>query len=387
MCVCNMSVRGVESGHYIPPLPPGGVSSSQSNGLAQALSPTGTPQYKCSCGFSAVRYRYVSQHSSAYVEDDAEITGADVAVLEAMRRRPQRFDAQLAELIRQQSTSRDMTSQIIAETYLERECSEATMLRGRLDIILKSNFDYKVTKMDINDIKVLFNMAMDTACRAMESSMPSTQSNKTSAVSWWAYQRGARELVSCNASSKLIVDDLQREPTETETMSILTSIRNSLHTHAPRWASLLPIYTPSSTGATVTTGGPLTWRQFEKRLGRPSALTRPDAVSALIGRPEPVPDVVVQTESRDFVAVSPLALKLWDRLLLEPYSAPKDVVYVAITPDLRTVAERTRQFLRELSKTYENHRFGRHCALARPKTLPDALFKVDFVSMSHNPDR
>jgi hypothetical protein len=158
-------------------------------------------------------------------------------------------------------------------------------------------------------------------------------------------------------------------------MCVLTAIRDTLGKHTPRCASLASLYQQQST----IEHGPLTWRQFERRLGRPSAFTRADAAAALMGRAEPVPDVVVQTE-RDFIAVSPLALKLWDRLLLEPYSPPKDVVYVSIGPDVRMVVERARHFFRELSKTYENHRFGRHCPLSRPKTLPDGIFKVTYAS-------
>ncbi len=44
-------------------------------------------------------------------------------------------------------------------------------------------------------------------------------------------------------------------------------------------------------------------------------------------------------------------------------------------PDVKCIVERSRLFFRELSKTYENHRFGKHCALARPQ-LPDGFAKV-----------
>lgn len=94
--------------------------------------------------------------------------------------------------------------------------------------------------------------------------------------------------------------------------------------------------------------GPLTWRAFDKlldtnhatrfnvgRAGTPRFMCNSNTLLAS----EPVPHVLVQNE-RDLIAISPLSLRLWDRLLLEPYSPPKDVIYVALLPDVRHIVDR-----------------------------------------------
>lgn len=63
------------------------------------------------------------------------------------------------------------------------------------------------------------------------------------------------------------------------------------------------------------------------------------------GRPEPVPQILVSME-RDPLAVSPQTLRLWERLMLEPYDQPKDVVYVGVVPDNTVVVERAKTFFR-----------------------------------------
>jgi hypothetical protein len=204
VCVCTNSIRGVESGQYVPTTSAAGLSTHT------PLSPTGLQSAghvgsKCSCGFSAVRYRQVSQYSSAYAEDECEVV-PEAGIWETMRKRPAApVDLLLAELIRQQATHRDVPCQVISETYLERQCSEATMVRGKLDAMPRGSGDYKVSRVDIHDLKILFNMALECACRAMDSTMP-TQQQKTT-INFWAYSRAARELVS--------VADRARFPTHT----------------------------------------------------------------------------------------------------------------------------------------------------------------------------
>ncbi len=55
----------------------------------------------------------------------------------------------------------------------------------------------------------------------------------------------------------------------------------------------------------------------------------------------------------DIVSVAPNALRFWKKLLLEPFSGPRDVAYVVVAPDSDLVLENTKQFFKELSGLYE----------------------------------
>lgn len=95
--------------------------------------------------------------------------------------------------------------------------------------------------------------------------------------------------------------------------------------------------------------GPLTWREFHRLAGRG------------IGQcePQPVPSVVVGHD-KEWLCVSPYALQFWDKLLLEPYSHPRDIAYIVVSPDNNFITARVKTFFKELSTTYEMCRLGRH---------------------------
>ena len=68
--------------------------------------------------------------------------------------------------------------------------------------------------------------------------------------------------------------------------------------------------------------------------------------------PQPIPPIIVGSE-KDFVSLSPLAIKYWEKLLLEPYAYPRDVAYIVVAPDSDFVLHKVRTFFRELSAVYE----------------------------------
>ena len=45
-----------------------------------------------------------------------------------------------------------------------------------------------------------------------------------------------------------------------------------------------------------------------------------------------IPSVIAGFD-RDWVAIAPLAIPHWDRLLLEPFSKPRDIAFKALAPD------------------------------------------------------
>ena len=95
--------------------------------------------------------------------------------------------------------------------------------------------------------------------------------------------------------------------------------------------------------------GPLTWREFHRLAGRG------------IGQcePQPIPSVVVGHD-KEWLCISPYALHFWDKLLLEPYSYPRDIAYIVITPDNDFITSRVKTYFKELSTTYEMCRLGKH---------------------------
>lgn len=101
--------------------------------------------------------------------------------------------------------------------------------------------------------------------------------------------------------------------------------------------------------------GPLTWRQFHRMAGRGNED---------LCEPQPVPPLLVGHD-RDWVSLSPYALRHWERLALEPYSYPRDVAYVVLAPHAPALHDPLLAFFRALSCSYEAARLGRHRPLRR----------------------
>ncbi|XP_060810742.1 mediator of RNA polymerase II transcription subunit 13 [Amyelois transitella] len=96
--------------------------------------------------------------------------------------------------------------------------------------------------------------------------------------------------------------------------------------------------------------GPLTWRQFHRLAGRGNED---------LCEPQPVPPLLVGHD-RDWISLSPYAIRHWERLSLEPYSYARDVAYVVLAAEGDVLTEPLRTFFRELSTAYEACRLGRH---------------------------
>lgn len=64
--------------------------------------------------------------------------------------------------------------------------------------------------------------------------------------------------------------------------------------------------------------------------------------------PEAVPNIVVASE-KDAVITSPQIVRLWEKMSLEPYDQPKDVLYIGVVPDNLICIEKTKKYLIDLS--------------------------------------
>lgn len=90
--------------------------------------------------------------------------------------------------------------------------------------------------------------------------------------------------------------------------------------------------------------------------------------------PEPIPALLVSSADKDWLTISPYAIKFWDKLNLEPYSKSKNIAYVVLMPDFSAnpsdassdlppeldECEVVRDYFKELSSTYELCRLGLH---------------------------
>ena len=98
--------------------------------------------------------------------------------------------------------------------------------------------------------------------------------------------------------------------------------------------------------------GPLTWQHFCRLAfrdsqtgaanqhthssGGSSGSTQPTNSSlhnGLTHEPEPIPALLVASAEKDWLAVSPYAIKFWDKLNLEPYSKQKNIAYISLIPE------------------------------------------------------
>lgn len=112
----------------------------------------------------------------------------------------------------------------------------------------------------------------------------------------------------------------------------------------------------SPTGAPVVPTppcqGPLTWRQFHQSSGRGTE----DQCE-----PQPIPTLLVGHHvEKNHLALSPFALKFWDKLSLEPYAPGHNMFYLVISPNNQSILEHVITFFKELSNTYELMKLGKH---------------------------
>jgi mediator of RNA polymerase II transcription subunit 13 len=107
--------------------------------------------------------------------------------------------------------------------------------------------------------------------------------------------------------------------------------------------------------------GPLTWRQFHQASGRGTD----DQCE-----PQPIPNLLTSYHvDKSHIAVSPFALKFWDKLLLEPYAPGHNIFYLVIAPNNQNIISQTKAFFEELGNTYELMKLGKHIPIGRGLVL------------------
>ncbi|XP_057674816.1 mediator of RNA polymerase II transcription subunit 13-like isoform X1 [Corythoichthys intestinalis] len=343
ICACNMNVKGADVGVYIP-------------------DSTCEDQYRCMCGFSAIVNRQLAHGTGLFLEDELDIYGRPSEVGRAAERRLAlcRRDSMMGDprAKRPQDTAPASPSVLV---LLQEQCSQP--------------------------IPSLASLHLPHSC--------SSYSRKGALLqSWLSEKQWADGSDACVECYNALEQGLQYVDNSTGGKVDPTVVRSTAlhpwpHTNVVDMSmlssqdmvrlllSLQPFLQDAiqkkRTGRTWDNiqhvQGPLTWQQFHKMAGRGSYGSEESP------EPLPIPTVLLGYDrERDFLALSPLALPFWEKLLLEPYGGQRDVAYVVLCPNSTPLLAAARSFFQELSAVYETCRLGKHRPLA--KVSLDGIIRV-----------
>uniref|UniRef100_A0A8C9Z5H6 Mediator of RNA polymerase II transcription subunit 13 n=1 Tax=Sander lucioperca TaxID=283035 RepID=A0A8C9Z5H6_SANLU len=334
ICACNMNVKGADVGVYIP-------------------DSTCEDQYRCMCGFSAIVNRRLAHGTGLFLEDELDIYGRtsevgraaerrlalcrrDPAMGDPRAKRPQ--DAApaspLVMILLQEQCSHPISS--LASLHLPLSCS----CHGRKGALLQSWMSEKQWA-DGSDACVDCYNALEQGLQYVDNHTGGKVDPaivRSTALHSWPHTN----VVDMNMLSS---QDMVR---------ILLSLQPFLQDAIQKkrtgrtWENIQHVQ------------GPLTWQQFHKMAGRGSYGSEESP------EPLPIPTVLLGYDrEREFLALSPLALTFWEKLLLEPYGGQRDVAYVVLCPNSPSLLAAARAFFQELSAVYETCRLGKHRPLAQ----------------------
>ncbi|XP_061703731.1 mediator of RNA polymerase II transcription subunit 13-like isoform X3 [Syngnathoides biaculeatus] len=343
ICACNMNVKGADVGVYIP-------------------DSTCEDQYRCMCGFSAIVNRQLAHGTGLFLEDELDIYGRASEVGRAAERRLAlcRRDPTLgdARAKRPQDAAPACPSVVV---LLQEQCSQPISSLASLHLphgysgysrsgaLLQSWMSEKQWA-DGSDACVECYNALEQGLQYVDNSTggkvdpavvrstalhPWPQTNVVD-MSMLSSQDMVRLLLSLQP---FLQDAIQKKRT------------------GRTWDNIQHVQ------------GPLTWQQFHKMAGRGSYGSEESP------EPLPIPTVLLGYDrERDFLALSPLALPFWEKLLLEPYGGQRDVAYVVLCPNSPPLLAAARTFFQELSSVYETCRLGKHRPLT--KMSRDGIIRV-----------
>ncbi|XP_014678216.1 PREDICTED: mediator of RNA polymerase II transcription subunit 13-like [Priapulus caudatus] len=301
---------------------------------------SGESQYKCTCGFSAVRNRACAYNSGLFYEDELDITGAREDLDGSYRLKP--------PLVKLPDDGKEEKWPQVLITIMQAQCST---LFSSLTLLFKFTKPYlrssaepahkELRELELMDGCEACMNALDQSRQYWDGCSSGKQDKALlrSCIHTWAYSR---------AVSTVNSQDVVR---------VMRSLQPYLQEAIQRKNKKL-------WEATYNVAGPLTWRQFHKLAGRGTEEQC---------EPQPIPSLLVGHD-KDWMSLSPYAVSYWDKLLLEPYSSSRDVAYVVVAPDNEHVLSSVRVFFKELSSTYDVCRLGKHTPIT--KILRDGILRV-----------
>ncbi|XP_039856881.1 mediator of RNA polymerase II transcription subunit 13-like isoform X2 [Simochromis diagramma] len=343
ICACNQNVKGADVGVYIP-------------------DSTGEDQYRCMCGFSAIVNRRLALGTGLFLEDELDIFGRTSEVGRAAERR--------LALSRRDPTMGDSKA---------KRPQDAAPASPAVMVLLQEQCSHPISSL------ASLHFPLSCSCHGRKGAL---------LQSWMSEKQWADGSDACTACYNALEQGLQYVDNPTGGKVDLSVVRSTAlhswpHTNVVDMSmlssqdmvrmllSLQPFLQDAiqkkRTGRTWENiqhvQGPLTWQQFHKMAGRGSYGSEESP------EPLPIPTVLLGYDrERDFLALSPLALPFWEKLLLEPYGGQRDVAYMVVCPNSPSLLSAARSFFLELSAVYETCRLGKHRPLA--KVSRDGIVRV-----------
>ncbi|CAL8319983.1 unnamed protein product [Lota lota] len=335
ICACNMNVKGADVGVYIP-------------------DSTREDQYRCMCGFSAVVNRRLAHGTGLFLEDEMDIFGrgseaggAAERRLALCRRDPPMGDPG-AKRPQDSAPAPPSVVALIREQCSHPVASPASLhrppgcpCRGRRGALLLQSWTADRQWADGGDACAECYNALEQGLQYVDNPAGGAVDAavvRNTALHPWTHADVVD--MSVLSSQEVVRMLLSLQPFLQDAIQKKKSGRT--------WENIQHVQ------------GPLTWQQFHKMAGRGSYGSEESP------EPLPIPPLLLGYDrQRDVLALSPLALPLWDKLLLEPYGGPSDVAYLVLCPDSPLMLAGARAFFQELSAVYETCRLGKHRPLSR----------------------
>jgi len=365
LCVCSNegNVRGGDASVYLPP-------SAQESGESGE-------DVNCSCGFSAVANRRLAHQSGLFYEDESEVTGItedlyyrkkpSLLLLDPKSHsHPPEEERSLAEKSAEVDSVPPFLLDLVHKQstfYLSAHNALVKYTKQYLRTVVQPASISMVELMDGND--VIF-AALDQVKRVTAPATKVEQDMQNNKMDETLKGTCLHKWTLLPAPGPLCSEDIIRAM-----KSLQPSLNASLHcaSGAPSSdgrsssgpasvsgagggpasqgsASSAPASGRGSAGR-LSVQGPLTWRQFHRMAGPATKGNTDDQCEPL-----PVPSVTLGHEG-DYASMSPLALNYWDSLNLEPYSKPRDVVYITVTPDNDFLIAKAKTFFKNVSNVYQ----------------------------------
>ncbi|CAB3239260.1 unnamed protein product [Arctia plantaginis] len=323
LCVCNAgpkvvgNIRGADAATYLTGC--SGMGGGTQSGAAWD-SPHGPPPddepSHCTCGFSAILNRRLAHKAGLFYEDEMEITG--------LAEEPGGGAGGAGGALGEVATV------VLAQCAALGGGDASALARAAARAAAHHPPDeLRLNLLEYTDGGTATTRALRASISSTSSSSPANVNSANNAVHRWPFI-GAR----APRSSRDVVRLMRR------LRPLLQDAIQKRCCGARMWDGVT---------------GPLTWRQFHRLAGRGNED---------LCEPQPVPPLLVGHD-RDWISLSPYALRHWERLSLEPYSYSRDVAYVVLAADQDALADPLRAFFRELSTAYESCRLGRHQPVGR----------------------
>ncbi|KAI6194899.1 Mediator of RNA polymerase II transcription subunit 13 [Aphelenchoides besseyi] len=362
ICSCNVNIRSSELGLYIN-VSASGLEEINIIQQRQQQDPNYRPDYwnglmasvrgttiGCSCGFSAVRHRYLCGSTGLFFEDIREASGFSSLVKKSNEQGKQKNQkniiTDLADCLRSLSISRNWANAFYQAYYLGDipDSLERPLLHPDLTgkpTLPSTNVktDYVVSRMDCQEVSAALGASVESSTGRMPT-------KRIELLHSWGYQ---------------LANGI-REPKDQEYLAVVREVQGVLE-HAMKEVRGI-----DTTSQTSIVEGPLTLRSIHKKAVKSSQ----DDDSY---RPEQIPQILVSAD-RDPIATNPQLVHMWEKLTMGPYDQAKDVLYIAVVPDSTVIVEKCKIFLEELSTVYEKCRFGRHVKLATRDAPRNGIVRV-----------